>query len=232
MAGRIAYYGNIVRDGLILNLDAAKKDSYPGSGTVWNDISGNGNNGSLVNGPTFDSGNGGSIVLDGTNDYIDTVDGSIFSLISSYTFSVWFMPLNSGSMYPLQRGIDGLGNGWSLLAGVDANKYRVGVVTTSTGNAGFVVQSISNVNVNQWANITGVWNAGVSLSLYVNGAFISSQNITSTILRTSTAAWVFGRLTTTAYSNQRVANCFIYNRVLSATEVLQNYNAQKSRYGL
>jgi hypothetical protein len=222
---------NIIRNGLVLALDAASKNSYPGSGTTWTDLSGNSNNGTLT-GPTFSSSNFGGLVFNGTSDYINTTDASAFSLTSSYTFSVWFMPLNSGGMYPLQRGIDGLGNGWSLLAGVDANKYRVGVVTTSTGNAGFVVQSISDVNVNQWANITGVWNAGVSLSLYVNGAFISSQNITSTILRTSTAAWVFGRLTTTAYSSQIVSNCFVYNRVLSATEILQNFNATKSRFNL
>ena len=222
---------NIIRNGLVLALDAASKNSYPGSGTTWTDLSGNSNNGTLT-GPTFSSSNFGGLVFNGTSDYINTTDASAFSLTSSYTFSVWFMPLNSGGMYPLQRGIDGLGNGWSLLAGVDANKYRVGVVTTSTGNAGFVVQSISDVNVNQWANITGVWNAGVSLSLYVNGAFISSQNITSTILRTSTAAWVFVRLTTTAYSSQIVSNCFVYNRVLSATEILQNFNATKSRFNL
>ena len=62
MAGRIAYYGGIVKDGLILDLDAAKRDSYPSSGTVWNDISGFQNNGTLINGPTFNSSNSGNIV--------------------------------------------------------------------------------------------------------------------------------------------------------------------------
>ena len=70
MAGRIAYYGGIVKDGLILDLDAAKRDSYPSSGTVWNDISGFQNNGTLINGPTFNSSNGGSIVFDGVDDYV------------------------------------------------------------------------------------------------------------------------------------------------------------------
>lgn len=59
MAGRITYYGNIVRDGLVLNLDAAKRDSYPGTGTVWRDIAGGVITGSLVNGPIFDASNGG-----------------------------------------------------------------------------------------------------------------------------------------------------------------------------
>lgn len=60
----------IVKNGLIFNLDAADRNSYPGSGTTWSDISGNGNNGTLTNGPTFSSDNGGVIVLDGSNDYI------------------------------------------------------------------------------------------------------------------------------------------------------------------
>ncbi len=71
MAGRIAYYGNIVRDGLVLDLDAAKRDSYPGSGTSWRDIAGGVITGSLINGPTFDGNNGGSIVFDGADDYVN-----------------------------------------------------------------------------------------------------------------------------------------------------------------
>ena len=58
----------IVRSGLVLHLDAARPASYPGSGTTWTDLSGQGNNGTLTNGPTYSSANGGSIVLDGTND--------------------------------------------------------------------------------------------------------------------------------------------------------------------
>ncbi len=79
MAGRIAYYGNIVKDGLVLLLDAAKKDSYPGSGTLWRDVSGNGNNGTLTNGPIFNSNNGGSVVFDGSNDYVPLTTSNLLS---------------------------------------------------------------------------------------------------------------------------------------------------------
>ena len=71
MAGRISYYGNIVKDGLVLDLDAAKRDSYPGVGTAWNDISGFRNNGTLVNGPTYNPTNAGSIVFDGASDKVE-----------------------------------------------------------------------------------------------------------------------------------------------------------------
>jgi hypothetical protein len=222
---------NIIRNGLVLALDAASRNSYPGSGNAWNDLSGNSNNGTLT-GPTFSSSNFGCLVFNGTSDYINTIDASAFSLTSSYTFSVWFMPLNAGTMYPLQRGTDGLGSGWSLLAGIESNKCRVGVVTTSTGPVGYTVSSTLDAIVNQWVNVTGVWNAAVSLSLYVNGTFISSQNITTNTLRTSSVAWSLGRISTTLYSSQIVSNCFVYNRVLSATEIQQNFNATKSRFNL
>ena len=62
--------GKIVTNGLVLSLDAADRNSYPGTGTTWRDMSGNGNNGTLTDGPTFNSNNGGSIVFDGTNDYV------------------------------------------------------------------------------------------------------------------------------------------------------------------
>ena len=86
MAGRISYLGGIVKDGLVLDLDAAKLDSYPKTGTSWKDISGNGNNGTLVNVPTFNSSNGGSIVFDGSNDYVST---NYITNSTAFTYCVW-----------------------------------------------------------------------------------------------------------------------------------------------
>jgi hypothetical protein len=230
MAGRIAYYGNTVTNGLVLSLDAAKRDSYPGSGTIWRDISGNGNNGTLTNGPTFNSDNGGAIVFDGVDDYVDTLTLSSGSAISSYTFSVWLNP-STTAFNALQRGNDGAGNGWSLLAGVDT-QYRVGIVTTIPSTVGYVTTSSFAATLNSWANVTGVWNAGSSLSLYVNGNLANSISIPGTTLRSSTLGWVLGRITTSLYSAGKISNTQVYNRVLSSSEILQNYNAQKSRYGL
>ena len=67
----INYNPRIVTDGLVLLLDAGNTKSYPGTGTTWTDISRNGNNGTLTNGPTFDSANGGSLVFDGVDDYVN-----------------------------------------------------------------------------------------------------------------------------------------------------------------
>jgi len=77
----------VVQDGLVLNLDASKFYSYSRSGTTWTDLSGNGNNGTLVNGPTFSSANGGSIVFDGSNDYMTS--SFTFTANQAMTISGW-----------------------------------------------------------------------------------------------------------------------------------------------
>ena len=95
MAGRVAYTGGIVRNGLVLNLDAAKRDSYPKTGTVWSDISGNGNNG-ILNGatgglPSYNSANGGYISFDGTDDYVDTKQIQ-FERTNPFSLCIWVYP--------------------------------------------------------------------------------------------------------------------------------------------
>jgi hypothetical protein len=198
------------------------------------DKSGRGNNGTLNHGPTFNSGNGGSIVFDGNNDYVSTpYSGSNNN--SDFTFSTWFNPLNSTNTYSLNRGRDNSGNGWSLLLGTDnssGNRYRAGVVKTDGGTVGYQAYSTSSVIFNQWVYITGVWISGNSINLYVNGVFNSSVAVTGTSLRTSTEGWVLGSITTTLYSNIQVATAQIYNRALTSSEILQNYNATKGRFGL
>ena len=84
----LSHSPRIVTDGLVFCVDAANKRSYPGVGTTWTDLTANKNNGTLTNGPTFDSANGGSIVFDGTNDYVDL--GSSLSISTSSPFSVEF----------------------------------------------------------------------------------------------------------------------------------------------
>ena len=88
----LSHSPRIVTDGLVFCVDAGDKMSYPGAGTTWTDLSKNRNNGTLINGPTFDSANGGSISLDGSNDYISV--GS-FNEDSSQDLSVmvWVYPI-------------------------------------------------------------------------------------------------------------------------------------------
>ena len=224
--------GKIVTNGLVLALDAADRNSYPGSGTTWTDLSGNANNGTLINGPTFDSGNGGSIFMNGSNQYIAS---SYFgNTTDSFTFATWFKNDNySEDKYTLVRGRDASGNGWSLYIKI----YTTGIsesaaVTTSGGAIQFSATGTSTLALNRWYYLTGVWTAGVSIRHYVNGVLEATTNTSSTNLRTSTDGWVMGSINTTNFTSGYSAIAQIYNRVLSNAEIQQNYNAQKARFGL
>lgn len=224
--------GKIVTNGLALVLDAADRNSYPGSGTTWRDLSGNANNGTLINGPTFDSGNGGSIFMNGSNQYIAS---SYFgNTTDSFTFAAWFKNDNySEAKYALARGRDASGNGWSVQTATTIDgKSQSAVVTTSGGATQFTAAGTSTLSLNNWYYLTGVWTAGVSIRHYVNGVLEATTNTSSTNLRTSTDGWVMGSINTTNFTSGYNAIAQIYNRVLSNAEILQNYNAQKTRFGL
>ena len=235
MAGRIAYYGNIVRDGLVLLLDAAKKDSYPGSGTLWRDISGNGNNGTLTNGPTFNSNNGGSIVFDGIDD--TTNCGLISSLpsgISPRTIQVWinyssgFNPsvLASISGY----GTDQLGRIFQLSVGGPGFNNEKLVIW---GNNNNYISSFT-LDRETWTNVTVTVTSGVTfprITIYKNG--VSDGGAETNINTLNTESYVVGgRLGTYSRFKGRIAQNLVYNRALTPAEVLQNFNATRGRYGI
>jgi|694.fasta_scaffold05393_26 hypothetical protein len=220
MAGRIAYYGGIVTNGLVLALDAAKKDSYPGSGTVWRDISGNGNNGTLTNGPTFNSANGGSIVFDGINDYV------IHPTINLGTISSWsvWVKYNSLAGEPVILGSNSI-DYYSLFYFPGGKIFYV--------NYGGSLASLSyptGLLLSTWYNITQT-RSGLTIKVYLNGIDIGTMSGGSPT--SPTIFSVIGAERTGAYfSNINMGSTLIYNRALSAAEVLQNYNATKGRFGL
>jgi hypothetical protein len=223
MAGRIAYYGGIVTNGLVLALDAAKKDSYPGSGTVWRDISGNGNNGTLTNGPTFNSNNGGSIVFDGINDYVNL--GSNINL-TKLSFFCWIKTTGNlghliaayqpSSPYP----------GWSVGVGFVGSAGRL-----NFWSGGGWKQSFIQCNTNVWMHIAVTFE-NETVSFYKDGIF--SNSTTSTPISSYIGNKFLGARVNDAASPYigSISQTLTYNRALSSAEVLQNYNATKGRYGL
>jgi len=224
---------NIVRNGLVLALDAANTKSYVSGSTVWSDVSGNNRNGTLTNGPTFDSANGGSIFTDGTNDVITTAYSG--SATDNYTFSAWFKNDNySEDKYVLNRGRDGFGNGWSLLLAVNAaGKATAGAVPTIPSVIGIGPSSTTTLALNTWYYITGVWIASTSINVYVNGILEGTTSATGrTSLRTSTNGWCLGSITNTLFTSGYTAAAHIYNVALTDAQILQNYNALKSRFNL
>lgn len=229
------YGPRIVTNGLIACLDAANTKSYPGSGTVWRDISGNGRNGTLINGPTFNSSNRGSIQFDGTNDYInfgntlgvqgDPFTHNILFYLNSFTTSaagqgpvIYFRgPYNStGYYFQLPTSQDGVGfflsNGASVQSTTTTALWR-------TGNWYDLCVTRNGASVRIYVNGTDVTNvAGNHTSIYLGGeSFIIGAY-------SSVSPWIF--------NSNRVAAFKAYNRTLSAAEVAQNYNATKGRFQL
>ena len=241
MAGRIAYYGNIVKDGLVFDLDAAKRDSYPGGGTVWRDVSGLQNNGTLTNGPTFDSNNGGSIVFDGVDDYVTDIGlASTFSFIQNiaiFTIDVWVKPNVLGTaMYFMGNNNGSTGSKGFYLGKLSNNNSWIAATLGVGGQTVINYQSTNFYTDTNWVNIA-ITSNGTNAICYKNGVQFGSQSSNITTLSTgdSARALSVGRInntTTSDYWNGKVAVSRIYNRPLSSSEVLQNYNALKGRYGL
>jgi hypothetical protein len=237
MAGRIAYYGNIVRDGLVLDLDAAKRDSYPGSGTVWRDIAGGVITGSLVNGPTFDPNNGGSIVFDGTNDYVNLPynPNYNFTTISSltwvktpiqYTGSAFKAIISKQSDIIFDREFNFYT--WSSLNNGVINQLHFST-SRLTSHTGFINVPGGSLSLNTWHQIGFTVGNGF-LNYVLNGQIIQSTITTGTFNATGSYDIKVGRADNNWLGN--ISNVLLYNRILSSTEVLQNYNATKGRYGL
>jgi len=232
MAGRIAYYGNIVRDGLVLDLDAAKRDSYPGSGTQWNDIAGGVITGSLIGGPTFDPNNGGLIAFDGINDYV-TLGSSRSSLIQGKTsFSIGIM-FKMSSLAVLRGLLGTLNYSCTRNLGLLSN---INELTFYNDTAVCYSVSIGNfVEVGKWIYAVGTYD-GTTTRLYgiKDGTLTQTSGTTkSGSTNTFTSDFrVMGNQYDQYFTNGQCSQAFVYDKVLSQQEVLQNYNAIKGRFGL
>jgi hypothetical protein len=221
---------NIVREGLLLYLDAANQKSYVSSSTVWRDLSLNNNSGSLVNGPSFDSANMGSIVFDGSDDYVQVLNNSSLNSTSG-TVSVWFK-------YNSIIGTFGVA---SLIGKHDVVQSRNGwvIFVDTSGAIGAQIKNNSQstnltptiaYSPNTWNNITLTYSSGVSNGLYGNAIQYSSGSCV-TFTMTSQPIRVIDSVDTfwgTMSGNVSIVQ--VYNRALSSEEVLQNYEALKSRY--
>jgi len=208
------YSPAIVTSGLVLCLDAANKVSYPGTGTSWYNLSGTINTGTLTNGPTFSNGNGGSIVFDGTDDFVTTSFATTSG--QSVTYCGWVYSTESTSIY--KNFVDSLSESpmiwWNTSGQIefDASRY-----TTAT------------VYRNQWVYVSLSKPSGSSsASYYVNGVLVGTGTAYTTPALIPT---LFNRAAAQTWKGNG-AVVQIYNKALSATEILQNYNATKPRFGL
>jgi hypothetical protein len=244
MSGRISYYGNIVRDGLILDLDAAKLDSYPKTGSSWRDIVGGVITGSLINNPEFDSNNGGSIVFNGTSNYVALPQSTTNQTVGNYSFSIWIRFTNtmtsshtSNFMFVEAQNI--------VIGGVDNYLYMLSNATVAGTNGRIGFQTFNPLSVlytttnnwvgGQWYNITCTYNISTSTqSIYVNGVFENSTTIANCYFNTNSyfGLGAYSTPSRTWFFSGRLSSFMLYAKTLSAAEILRNYNAIKTRYGL
>ena len=226
-----SYSPKIITDGLILCLDAADKKSYSGSGSTWTDRSGNGSNGTLTNGPTFNSASGGAFTLDGSNDYI-TSPVPLAAGATTYTIEAVFKPHSNKTQVVWEQ------NTSSLVTG-----RRVCMILISDGDGGFNGQSADRhdhmtYTLNEW----NFWSITMDTSLasnkikmYINGVFDSQGNTSNDgALNAGADLALLGKKVTASseFFDGEIAQVKVYNRVLTSSEVLQNFNATKSRFGL
>jgi hypothetical protein len=228
---------NVVTNGLVLNLDAANNKSYPGSGNTWRDLSGNNNNGTLINGPTFNSTNGGSIVFDGVDDYVSFIYTPLVAFLNKdpYTLEV-FTQAQSAPSYPgfINRESNiGTRDGYNLIYTQVGQPTGQVFIFTERFTSGIQVApgftTLTSSFFNNWHHIVSTYD-GNNLSLYYDGIFQSSASSTGNITNTSKALEIAARNGDEYKGNLSISR--IYNRALSASEVLQNYNATKSRFNL
>lgn len=231
----------IITDGLVLNLDAAQLRSYPTTGTTWRDLSGNGNNGTLVNGVGF---SGGSMVFDGVDDYVTSNPLNTLLDNSSLTVTI-FVNINEPTL--------------STRGGLVCNQKYLSEI--DPGGFGFVIETFGRIAVNLTKDIGGVKNSYESLAIFnmdrqqfSQYTFTYNSN-TKTVTTykngvqkatTTNANYGWTKNTTNrdtfigkntqggwgAFYKMNISQVQIYNRALTASEILQNYNATKSRYGI
>jgi hypothetical protein len=226
---------DVVEDGLVLCLDAASKRSYSGSGTTWIDTVG-GNNGTLTNGPTFSSENGGSIVFDGSDDRVEISDSDLFSFVgSAFSLSVW---LKTSSTISSSKGFISKGN--TLTAGEYVfHSYNDIVAFRLTDNSTGAYRGVSaNSAIDQgvWANFVAVSDGTQEISgmsIYKNGVLLSvsdnSGGSFTGVQNTSTPLKIGARSNSEIFAGN-IALSLVYNRALTADEIRRNYLSTKERY--
>jgi hypothetical protein len=244
MAGRIAYYGNISPQGLVLNLDAAIVGSYPKTGSTWFDISNNGNNGTLTNGPTFTGSDYGAIVFDGTNDFINvTNSNSINFSTNDFGCSTWLFVNSQSLASNREYGIINKNSGFQTSPGwgIEYSTWgytppfnQVGIECFNSGQTSWGNSNIGGtITTQRWHNIVLIRTNQV-FDFYLNGSPVNRKSNADVALNISNSIDLkIGNAGSWQYSYKgQIANTQIYNQSLTQFQIWQNFNAYKSRYGI
>lgn len=229
MAGKVAL--NIIKDNLVLYLDAANTKSYTSGSSTWFDLSGNNNNSTLTNGPTFNTASGGSIVFDGVDDFVLSTHPTtnIFSSLTSYTVSFWIRITSYGGNGSVLLSATGSNN---LFMQVQSGSAYIGTLGSPNNFLTLTTNDIGNISLNKIANIVWVKNSTTVL-FYLNGTQYTFPGSATFTFTGSDRIINIGKYTSSGFNLPgNIYNMSVYSKALTATEILQNYNTNKTRFGL
>lgn len=222
----------IVADNLVLNLDASNPKSYSGGGTAWTDLSGNNNNGVLMNGVSYSNADGGSLVFDGLDDYVNLGTNASLDTGDNVTISAWIKPaILSGGRYVIYSNRNSNQTGSSQL--------EIGTIDGSINTAYVTVPGIftakaSNnaMTINNWQYVVYT-RIGSLQSIYINGINATKSVISATFSNNNSHKTIgVGSLTSPCYFKGQISSVQIYSRGLSSEEIKQNYKAVAGKYNL
>jgi hypothetical protein len=247
----------INRDGLVLALDAGSIRSYTGSGTTWIDLSGSGNNATLINGPTFDTENGGNIIFDAVDDHAIITDNPSINFPTALTISLW---LNTGNKITTshdgdcfymkgnsQLGPDLGGDSGNPAIFINGRYFWRGPLqdpANTTLRSSYGPPS-GFLQTNTWYNLTYthistndpiIYKNGVVQTGFTYGTGTNNSDGSLPLGTNNSNLTIAGdqnrndiKASTT---NEKIAAVHVYNRALSEEEVIQNFNALRGRFGL
>jgi hypothetical protein len=213
---------NTIESGLVVSVDAANPTSYVSGSAIWRDLSGNNNSGSLVSGPAFSTNVGGNIVFDGSNKRATLT--TPFGKSGFTSVSIWYNRVESVSS-----------TSWRTLFATATTNIHHLISQDTTRVLGIWDGSFKSFGYTppidgKFHNYSVVYQSATDATLYVDGIFFSTI---STILNLETSPiGSIGNWTSGTYWAGSIATSQIYNRALSATEILQNYNAMRGRFGI
>jgi hypothetical protein len=216
---------DMIQEGLLISLDASDRNSYVSGSTAWRDLSGNNRTFTIVNSTTF---GGNNIELPGSGSRIQLVENFDWSAIP-FTLSSWINMTDQ--TYPSVYDLIQAGNGHLSLNAASTPNLDIRI----TAGGGVSVVSGGTILLNQWYNLVAT-REGNNYKLYINGSLVGTGTSSVLVYDANMKGVNIGYSpdvdAATRTMNGKIGNAQIYNRDLSATEVAQNYNALKSRFGL
>lgn len=220
---RFNYLENVVNDGMVLYLDSGEYSSFPGTGTSWYDLSGNNNHSTLINGCGYSYRNAGSVTFDGTNDYVNVNNSANILSKAGYTKFVFF----TNSSYSV---------GNNIISGDGGSAHAFFMQTTNKLYAGHngswsTIASNTSLVLNTWYSAALTFDTTNGFKMYVNGA-LDNTNASTTTYTGNDNCLIGAYIAGSNVFAGSIPVAMVYNRALSATEILQNHNALKQRYGL